>query len=159
VGHFEAAAKGSKTSVGSVGINQITHHDEVRDGNDRNQEGSLRRVLVVEDEPLICIDTADALERQGFKVDTALSGEEALRRLRNGLPIDILFTDMNLAGVMDGATLGRLARDLLPGLVVVYTSGSMNAVPQGVPGSAFVPKPYSPDLVGVMLSRMARIHA
>ncbi|HEX4555913.1 MAG TPA: response regulator [Xanthobacteraceae bacterium] len=145
--------------MGSLGINEITHLDDVRDGKDRNREGSLRRVLVVEDEPLICVDTADALERQGFKVDTALSGEEALRLLRNGLPIDILFTDMNLAGHMDGATLGRLARDLLPGLVVVYTSGSMNAVPQGVPGSAFVPKPYSPDLVGVMLSRMARIHA
>jgi CheY-like chemotaxis protein len=144
--------------VGSLGINDITHHDDVRDGKDRNREGSLRRVLVVEDEPLICVDTADALERQGFKVDTALSGEEALRCLRNGLPIDILFTDMNLAGAMDGATLGRLARELLPGLVVVYTSGSMNAV-QGVPGSVFVPKPYSPDLVGVMLSRMARIHA
>jgi hypothetical protein len=35
----------------------------------------------------------------------------------------------------------------------------MNAVPQGVPGSAFVPKPYSPDRVGALLSRMARIHA
>ena len=145
--------------MGSIGINEITHHDDVRDGKDRDKDGALRRVLVVEDEALICVDTADALERQGFKVDTALSGEEALRRLRNGLPIDILFTDMNLAGVMDGATLARLARDLLPALVVVYTSGSMNVVPQGVPGSAFVPKPYSPDRVGALLSRMARIHA
>jgi len=38
----------------------------------------------------------------------------SLRRLRGGLPIDILFTDMNLAGHMDGATLGlmlsRMAR-------------------------------------------------
>jgi len=118
--------------VSSVSINEITHHDDIRDGKDRNRDVSLRRVLVVEDEPLICVDTADALERQGFKVDTALSGEEALRRLRGGLPIDILFTDMNLAGVMDGATLARLARDLLPGLVVVYTSGSMKSVAQGV---------------------------
>jgi CheY-like chemotaxis protein len=145
--------------VSSVSINEIAHHDDIHDGKDRGKDGALRRVLVVEDEALICVDTADALERQGFKVDTALSGEEALRRLRNGLPIDILFTDMNLAGVMDGATLARLARDLLPALVVVYTSGSMNAVPQGVPGSAFVPKPYSPDRVGALLSRMARIHA
>ncbi|MEA2995995.1 MAG: hypothetical protein QOG74_1544 [Alphaproteobacteria bacterium] len=145
--------------MSSVGINEIAHHDDVHDGKDRGKDGALRRVLVVEDEALICVDTADALERQGFKVDTALSGEEALRRLRNGLPIDILFTDMNLAGVMDGATLARLARDLLPALVVVYTSGSMNAVPQGVAGSAFVPKPYSPDRVGALLSRMARIHA
>jgi CheY-like chemotaxis protein len=119
----------------------------------------LRRVLVVEDEALICLDTADALERQGFEVDTALSGEDALRRLRDGRAIDILFTDMNLGGHMDGATLAGLARALLPALIVVYTSGRMNAVPQGVVGSAFVAKPYSPDQVGVMLRRMARIHA
>jgi len=56
-------------------------------------------------------------------------------------------------------TLASLARALLPALIVVYTSGSMNAVPHGVAGSAFVPKPYSPDRVGLMLSRMARIHA
>jgi CheY-like chemotaxis protein len=83
----------------------------------------------------------------------------SLRRLRGGLPIDILFTDMNLAGHMDGATLAGLARALLPALIVVYTSGSMNAVPHGVARSAFVQKPYSPDRVGLMLSRMARIHA
>jgi hypothetical protein len=65
---------------------------------------------------------------------------------------------MDLGGHMDGATLARLARDLLPGPVVVYTSGSMKAVAQGVAGSAFVPKPYNPDQVAVMLSRMARIH-
>jgi CheY-like chemotaxis protein len=141
--------------VSSVGINALNPHDET----DPNRERTLGRVLVVEDEALICLDTADALERQGFVVDTALSGEEALRLLRNGLPVDILFTDMNLAGHIDGATLAGLARALLPALIVVYTSGSMNAVPQGVPGSAFVPKPYSPDQVGVMLSRMARIHA
>jgi hypothetical protein len=35
----------------------------------------------------------------------------------------------------------------------------MNAVPHGVARSAFVQKPYSPDRVGLMLSRMARIHA
>ena len=145
-------------SVGTVGINEV-NLEEVRDGRDRGGDGLLRRVLVVEDEPLICVDTADALERQGFKVDTALSGEEALRRMRNGLAIDILFTDMNLAGVMDGATLARLARELLPGLVVVYTSGGVTAVQRSVPGSAFVPKPYSPDMVGHMLQRMARIHA
>ena len=83
----------------------------------------------------------------------------SLRRLRGGLPIDILFTDMNLAGHMDGATLVGLARALLPALIVVYISGSMNAVPHGVARSAFVQKPYSPDRVGLTLSRMARIHA
>jgi CheY-like chemotaxis protein len=116
--------------------------------------GQARRVLVVEDEALICIETADTLEHQGFEVHTAFSGEDALRRLGDGLAVDILFTDINLAGAMDGATLALLARDRFPGLLVVYTSGTVERVAQGVAGSIFVPKPYSPERVGRMLSGM-----
>jgi two-component system, response regulator PdtaR len=122
-------------------------------GGGRN--GGPRRVLVVEDEALICVETADTLEHQGFEVHLALSGEDALRRLRGGLPIDILFTDINLSGPMDGETLARLARELHPGLVVVYTSGTVDAVADGVAGSVFVPKPYNPDRVGEMLTQMS----
>jgi CheY-like chemotaxis protein len=147
------------SSAGIIEIELPGTAADARDAKGRDRQGSLRRVLVVEDEAIICVDTADALERQGFEVDTALSGEAALHRLRNGLPIDILFTDINLAGVMDGIALALLARDLNPGLVVVYTSGSTSALPDGVPGSAFVAKPYNPDRVGVLLSRMARVHA
>jgi CheY-like chemotaxis protein len=127
--------------------------------NGCHAEGRARRVLVVEDEALICVETADTLEHQGFEVHTALSGEDALRRLRNGLPVDILFTDINLAGPMEGTTLARLARDLLPDLVVVYTSGTAETIAPRVAGSAFVPKPYSPDRVGAMLTRMSAVPA
>ena len=117
--------------------------------------GAAHRVLVVEDEALICIETADALEQQGFEVHTALSGEDALRRLRDGLVVDILFTDINLARAMDGATLARLARERIPGLIVVYTSGTVERIAHAVAGSVFVPKPYSPDRVVRMLSEMS----
>lgn len=117
--------------------------------------GGACRVLVVEDEALICVETADTLEHQGFEVQVALSAEDALRRLRGGLPVDILFTDINLAGPMSGETLALLARELLPGLAVVYTSGTVNAIAHAVAGSVFVPKPYSPERVGRMLTRMS----
>ena len=119
------------------------------------RSGNRRRVFVVEDEALIGVDTADTLEQQGFEVHLARTGEDALRRLRNGLPIDILFTDINLAGSMDGATLARLARELNPDLVVVYTSGTLDKVEQRVAGAVFVAKPYSPEYVGQMLTRMS----
>jgi CheY-like chemotaxis protein len=130
-------------------------------GTSHDGEGSrqARRVLVVEDEALICIETADTLEHQGFEVHTAFSGEDALRRLGDGLTIDILFTDINLAGAMDGATLARLARDRLPALLVVYTSGTVERVAQRVAGSVFVPKPYSPDRIGRMISGMGAARA
>lgn len=117
-------------------------------------DGPVRRVLVVEDEALVCVDTADTLEQQGFVVHMALSAEAALGRLRDGLCVDILFTDVNLAGAMDGAALARAAREVLPALIVVYTSGTIAAVAHPVAGSTFVPKPYSPEQVGRMLGTM-----
>jgi CheY-like chemotaxis protein len=128
---------------------------------DRGQAGgrNARRILVVEDEALICVETADTLEHQGFEVHIALSGEDALRRLRGGLPIDILFTDINLAGPMTGEMLALLARELKPDLTVVYTSGTVQTPSRQVEGSRFVPKPYSPERVGQMLDRMCPLHA
>jgi CheY-like chemotaxis protein len=114
---------------------------------------------VVEDEALICVETADTLEHQGFIVHVALSAEDALCRLRGGLPIDILFTDINLAGPMTGETLAVLAREFKPNLTVVYTSGTVEAPSHKVAGSTFVPKPYSPERVGRMLDQMSAAHA
>ena len=116
-------------------------------------------VLLVEDEALIAVETADALEGHGFTVETARRAEDALARLRGGLAADILFTDINLAGVMDGMTLARLARGLRPDLLVVYTSGTVDAIAQPVAGSEFVPKPYSPKGVCALLTRLAAVSA
>jgi CheY-like chemotaxis protein len=127
--------------------------------NGHGEDMVARRILVVEDEALICVETAETLEHQGFVVHVALSGEDALRRLRGGLPIDILFTDINLAGPMTGETLAELARELLPDLTVVYTSGTVVAPSHCVAGSRFVPKPYNPERIGRMLAEMGAAHA
>ena len=104
------------------------------------------RVLLVEDEPLISEIAVEALEEQGFVV---------LRRLASGRPIDILFTDINLAGGVDGATLARRARQLLPDLPVIYTSGrcSMDRL-ERVEGAMFVPKPYDAFSIGRLLNQL-----
>ena len=128
-------------------------------GEDDRRNGDARRVLVVEDEALSCVETADTLEHQGFVVHVALSAEDALHRLRGGLPIDILFTDINLAGPMSGETLAVLARELNPHLTVVYTSGTVEAPSHRVEGSRFVPKPYNPERVGRMLDQICAAHA
>ncbi len=111
------------------------------------------RVLLVEDEYLISEWVAELLAKQGFTVCTATNGMDALKCLAS-VPVDILFTDINLAGSMDGTTLARRARELLPDLPVVYASGRVNILdPQvRVPGSTFVPKPYVPSLIGRVLA-------
>jgi CheY-like chemotaxis protein len=110
-------------------------------------------VLLVEDEPLICNLAAEALEEQGFDVYAVASASEALRCLNSGKPIDILFTDVNLAGGMDGQALAQRARELRPDLPVMYTSGRHSRVVHLEPvlGSMFIAKPYNPFDVGRLL--------
>jgi CheY-like chemotaxis protein len=118
------------------------------------------RVLLVEDEPLICEIAAEALEEQGFNVEVVESAGDALKRLRSGMPIDILFTDLNLSGGMDGGALARRARELRPDLPVIYTSGRRAHMDELSPveGSMFVPKPYDPFSLGRLLDYLVAMH-
>jgi CheY-like chemotaxis protein len=110
-------------------------------------------VLLVEDEPEISIIAAEALVEQGFEVHTVASAGEALRCLSEGESVDILFTDINLPGDMDGAALAQAARALRPGLPVMYTSGRRHVIEHLDPieGSMFVAKPYNPFDLGRLL--------
>jgi CheY-like chemotaxis protein len=110
-------------------------------------------VLLVEDEFLISEMVAESLSQQGFSVRVAANGADALAHLMS-TPVDILFTDINLPGGMDGTALARRARELLPDLPVVYASGgaSLFDFTSRVPRSIFVAKPYDPDVVGRLLA-------
>jgi CheY-like chemotaxis protein len=114
-------------------------------------------VLFVEDEVLISEWVAQSLVEQGFEVQTVSNAADALQRLKS-LPIDVLFTDINLPGGMDGAVLARRAREMLPHLPVVYASARATLLKQDarVPGSIIVPKPYEPRLVGRLLAAATR---
>jgi CheY-like chemotaxis protein len=107
----------------------------------------------VEDEALISEMASEALEEQGFEVESVSNARDALRRLKTGSRIDILFTDVNLPGGMDGAALARCARELRPDLPVMYTSGRRSVIDQldPVEGAMFVPKPYDPFNLGRLL--------
>jgi CheY-like chemotaxis protein len=115
------------------------------------------RVLLVEDEFLLCDMIAEALSEHGFKVYAVANAKDALRHLTCGSPCDILLTDINLQGDIDGTTLARLARELRPDLPVVYASGSYTRLEEldAVPGAIFVAKPYNPDKLCEMLCGMA----
>jgi CheY-like chemotaxis protein len=114
-------------------------------------------VLLVEDEPLLGELMTEALTDQGFDVHAAPDAGDALRYLLSGAEVDVLFTDIDLGGGMDGAALAQLAREMRPQLPVVYTSG--RRAPDDiakVAGAAFLPKPYSLDDVSATLGRVAR---
>ena len=113
-------------------------------------------VLVVEDEILICKLISEVLCESGFAVHAVEDGEEALRYLASGADVDVLFTDINLLGRMDGSMLAKEVRAQRPELPIVYCSGSYSpsALAPPVPRSIFVRKPYSPADLCRLLARL-----
>jgi CheY-like chemotaxis protein len=113
-------------------------------------------VLLVEDEILISNLIAEVLSERGFKVHAVAAGEDALRYLESGADVDVLFTDIDLSGRMDGSMLAQHARAKRPELPIVYCSGrySPSALAPPVPRSMFVKKPYRPEDLCRLLERL-----
>lgn len=113
-------------------------------------------VLVVEDEVLISNLVTEALNDVGFDVLAVPDGEEAMRHIEADPNIDVLFTDINLAGRMDGGSLAEQARRHRPELPIVYCSGrcSPSAIAPPVPRSIFVRKPYDLNEICTLLTRL-----
>jgi CheY-like chemotaxis protein len=80
------------------------------------------RALLVDDEELVRMSTADMLADLGFEVVEAGSAEEALRLLQNAPMPDLLVTDHLMPG-MSGADLAREARLMKPDLPILIVSG------------------------------------
>ncbi len=81
-------------------------------------------ILLVEDEAAVRMLAVIALQRQGYRVLEAVSGEEALEVWhRHGPKIDLLLTDMVMPGDLSGRELAEQLRDLKPTLKVIFTSG------------------------------------
>jgi CheY-like chemotaxis protein len=78
--------------------------------------------LLVDDEDLVRMSTAEMLADLGFAVIEAGSAEDALQVVQAGTAVDILVTDHLMPG-MSGAQLVREVRALRPGLPVLIVSG------------------------------------
>ena len=121
-----------------------------------NMATRRKSVLVVEDEILISKLVTEVLAESGFDVHAVEAGEDALRYVESGAEVDVMFTDINLLGPMDGAKLAQEVRAQRPELPIVYCSGrySPSALAPPVPRSVFVKKPYSPDDLCRLLERL-----
>jgi CheY-like chemotaxis protein len=85
-------------------------------------------VLIVEDQPDLRESLADLLELEGYRVDTAANGQEALARLRGASPPQVILLDLRMP-VMDGWAF-RQEQQQSPALAVipvVVVSGEADA--------------------------------
>ncbi|MFC5085869.1 response regulator [Microvirga arabica] len=81
-------------------------------------------ILVVEDEVLVRLVIADYLRECGYKVYEAVNAGEALEVLQSSrVPIDVVFSDVQMPGEIDGFGLARWVRANKPGVQVILTSG------------------------------------
>jgi CheY-like chemotaxis protein len=81
-------------------------------------------VLVVEDDVLVRTVVAAYLRECGFDVVEAGSADEAIRVLEAGIKVDIVFSDVNMPGGMDGFALAKWVRRERPGLKIILTTGA-----------------------------------
>lgn len=120
--------------------------------------GAGRRVLVVEDEPVVRAVTGRLLTQRGFEVVTAADGQEALEKfIADPAGFVAVITDLMMPR-MNGAELVRALRARAPGVPVIVSSGlsgegedaleAMGAL--GV--TAVLPKPYTEAQLLTMLA-------
>ena len=81
-------------------------------------------ILVVEDDMLVRSLVAAYLRESGFAVIEATSADDALRVLQADVEVDIVFSDIQMPGSMDGFGLAQWVRCERPWLKVVLTSGA-----------------------------------
>jgi CheY-like chemotaxis protein len=93
------------------------------------ESGNRETVLVVEDDEQVRISSTEVLRELGYHVLDVPDGPSALRLLKNGIRIDLLFTDVVLPEGMTGADVAREVRALQGDVKVLFTTGyARNAI-------------------------------
>jgi signal transduction histidine kinase/DNA-binding response OmpR family regulator len=108
--------------------------------------GGNETILVVEDDPSVQATAIDMLSGLGYRVLNACDGESALEILHTAQPIDLLFSDVVMPGPVRSPDLAKTARQLIPGIAVLFTSGyTQDAIMHGGrldAGVELISKPY-----------------
>jgi CheY-like chemotaxis protein len=104
---------------------------------------NARAILIVEDDPMTRMTATDAFQDAGFAVFEAANVSEALSILAVS-SADALFTDIEMPGGINGASLARQTRERWPWIKVAVTSGEATPPAGAMPHDArFFPKPYN----------------
>ncbi|MFA6442920.1 MAG: response regulator [Sterolibacterium sp.] len=108
-----------------------------------------RKILVVDDDPVVSKSIGRVLSNKGYAVISAQNGEEALSKL-DGEKYDLVFTDIKMPG-MSGLEVAERVKASQPWLPVVIVTGygtdanEARAAAAGVSG--FLRKPLSPEMI------------
>jgi CheY-like chemotaxis protein len=103
-------------------------------------------ILIVEDEFLINTVITEELRSHGCDVLSAFNADEAIDILNIRSDIEVVFTDIDMPGSIDGLRLASAIRDRWPPIQVIVTSGKIN--PSALPDQvSFLAKPYTVNAI------------
>ena len=113
------------------------------------------RILVVDDELPVCKSVASVLDNGTYNVDTALSGEEALKKDKEN-PYDVIITDLMMPRITGMDLLITLMESRPEVMVIMITAyPSIKIAVQALKMGAFdyLPKPFTPEELRAVVSR------
>lgn len=147
-GHIKIYSEpGSGTTVRIYLPRSMEAEDVVTDNLTGAVMGGTETVLVVEDDEAVREVTVSLLSELGYSVLKAKDADSALAIVESGVPIDLLFTDVVMPGRLKSRDLARKAKERLPMLAVLFTSGyTENSIVHGGrldAGVNLLSKPYS----------------
>jgi CheY-like chemotaxis protein len=122
-----------------------------------SQEADVRPVvLIVEDEPIQRMNTADMLEEAGFRAVEAANAKQAILILESHPDIRVVLSDVDMPPGMDGMELVALVRDRWPPIALILVSGQLTVSNVRLPQDAlFFSKPFRPTELIAAVSRLA----
>lgn len=104
---------------------------------------SRRRILLVEDEPLISLDIETTLDQLGHEVHSVTTVAEALAQIEAG-HVDIAILDYHLKDADTTEVAARLRHANVP-FIVCSGSVGLGEIDTAFPGARFLAKPFSTD--------------
>ncbi len=112
-------------------------------------------VLVVEDSTIIRMGAVDLVLSAGYEALEACDADEAIRILEEREDVDLVFTDVQMPGTMDGIKLCHYIRERWPPVKLLVASGKAILEESSLPvGSRFFSKPYDDHAITDAMARM-----
>ena len=116
-----------------------------------NPKGDGEAVLVIDDEAIIRMMISDVLAEQGYEILEASDGPSGMRILQSDSRIDLLITDVGLPNGMNGRQVADAARQVRPGLKVLFITGYADKAVVGNghldKGMQVITKPFEMDVL------------
>ncbi len=116
---------------------------------------SSPRILVVDDEMIVCESCQRILDEEGYEVEIALSGKEAFKKMKEN-PFDVVITDLKMPGIDGMEVLKKVHKEYPDTIIIMITGfGTVQTAVEAMKLGAFdyIPKPFTPDEVSVVVKK------